>query len=311
MVLPVKTNDLFPWAAPRPRVARLPGAAALFAAILFGASPPAEAADDGTDGDYLSQWFDRVDKTQAEQPHWMTPMVTVTPRLEEEVRYDQNWQRLPHNGATLTNFDGGKGLELIPAERVEVLINAPPYQDRSWNGKTSPQVNGFGDWPFLTVKYRIAAENEQNGNYIVTAFLGASAPTGNDAFTNHQYVVTPTIAAGKGWGNFDVQSTLSYNVLTGRGASVAPVAPAVASNTAFQYHLGQYFWPEFEVNYSYWYEGERVGLHQVLLTPGVIVGRFPIYGRLKLVAGLGYQIAVTPTMPTYRNNLIATVRVPF
>src|SRR5438094_10670480 len=32
-------------------------------------------------------WFARVARAQATQPHWITPVV-VTPRLEEEFRYD-------------------------------------------------------------------------------------------------------------------------------------------------------------------------------------------------------------------------------
>ena len=47
-------------------------------------------------------------QTQAEQPHWMTPVATTTPRLEEEFRYDQFFEKLG-NGGTLDNFDGGKG----------------------------------------------------------------------------------------------------------------------------------------------------------------------------------------------------------
>ncbi|HEX2943327.1 MAG TPA: hypothetical protein VHO91_19900, partial [Rhodopila sp.] len=35
--------------------------------------------------DYFAHWFDRVRVAQASQPHWMTPLVTVTPRLEQEV----------------------------------------------------------------------------------------------------------------------------------------------------------------------------------------------------------------------------------
>jgi hypothetical protein len=46
-------------------------------------------------------------------------------------------------------------------------------------------------------------------------------------------------------------------------------------NTAFQYHFLQYFWPELEVNYEYWPNGEHQGLSQVLLTPGIIFGRLP------------------------------------
>ena len=33
-------------------------------------------------------WLDMVSASQAAQPNWMTPLVTVTPRLEQEFRYD-------------------------------------------------------------------------------------------------------------------------------------------------------------------------------------------------------------------------------
>ncbi|HKH80115.1 MAG TPA: hypothetical protein VKA03_00600 [Methylovirgula sp.] len=59
--------------------------------------------------DYFLHWCDRVHEAQATQPHWMTPLATVTPRLEEEIRYDQSFQQLG-NGAEVTNFDSGKGL---------------------------------------------------------------------------------------------------------------------------------------------------------------------------------------------------------
>jgi hypothetical protein len=36
---------------------------------------------------------------------------------------------------------------------------------------------GFGDWQFL-VKYRLAAANEEHGNYILTAFFPMSLSTG-------------------------------------------------------------------------------------------------------------------------------------
>jgi hypothetical protein len=71
---------------------------------------------------YFADWFDRVDKTQAEQPHWITPLATTTPRLEEEYRYDQLWQTNA-KGITTDNYEGGKGLELIPCEKVEVIFN--------------------------------------------------------------------------------------------------------------------------------------------------------------------------------------------
>jgi len=54
-----------------------------------GVSAPPETNASGVVEDYFADWFDRVEAVQASQPHWMTPLVTVTPRLEQEVRYDQ------------------------------------------------------------------------------------------------------------------------------------------------------------------------------------------------------------------------------
>jgi len=91
-------------------------------------SPPAESSSPSPAiVDYFRNWFVRVSKTQAEQPHWVTPLVTVTPRLEQELRYDQIWQSRP-NGQTLTSFGGGKGLELIPTEQIEVILGIPAWQ---------------------------------------------------------------------------------------------------------------------------------------------------------------------------------------
>src|SRR5215813_8723562 len=110
--------------------------------------------------DYFSNWFARVDKTKNEQPHWVTPVATTTPRLEEEYRYDQLWTVNAKSVAT-NNYDGGKGLELIPTEKVEVIFNIPPYLEHH-----NPKVqDGFGDVAFL-VKYRLLSENEEHGNYI-------------------------------------------------------------------------------------------------------------------------------------------------
>ena len=41
---------------------------------------------------FLDDYFARVARNQAEQPHWVTPVATVTPRLEQEFRYDIFWQ---------------------------------------------------------------------------------------------------------------------------------------------------------------------------------------------------------------------------
>jgi hypothetical protein len=70
--------------------------------------------------EFLSGWFDRSDRAKAGQPHWMTPVVTVTPRLEQEFRTDFVVQRTAA-GSELVNFGNSKGLELIPSEHVELI----------------------------------------------------------------------------------------------------------------------------------------------------------------------------------------------
>src|SRR6266516_2711346 len=72
----------------------------------------------------LDGWFARSDRAKADQPHWMTPVVTVTPRLEQEFRTDFVIEQT-RAGRDLVNFGNSKGLELIPSEHVELILNVP------------------------------------------------------------------------------------------------------------------------------------------------------------------------------------------
>lgn len=264
---------------------------------------PEEPSASDTIGSYSQNWFDRVSDTQAEQPHWITPLATVTPRLEQELRYDQSTES-PANGNTLNSYGGGKGLELIPSEKTEFIIGFPAWQSES----TYPQKNGWADQTFL-VKYRIISENEKKGNYILTAFMGMSVPNGSNDYSSHHYSFTPTIAFGKGWGNFDFQSTLSVTIPDNGSASTGTGTP-IQANTAFQYKISKIVWPEIELNYTLWPNGEHGTLNQLFLTPGLIIGRIPLWNRLGLTTGVGYQVSVT-NHPLVRNNLIFTIRLPF
>jgi hypothetical protein len=106
---------------------RFLGLVAAGGACIVASPALAQSASSVSDGiaGYFDHWFDRVNEAQESQPRWMTPLVTVTPRLEEEVRYDQFWEHLG-NGGSLQNYDGGKGLELIPTTTNEVILNLPP-----------------------------------------------------------------------------------------------------------------------------------------------------------------------------------------
>jgi hypothetical protein len=250
---------------------------------------------------YFSNWFDRVSRTQAEQPHWITPLATTTPRLEEEIRYDQLWQ-VNAKGVTTDNYDGGKGLELIPFRNVEVIFNAPPYLQHN-----NPAVqDGFGDVAFL-VKYRMLAANEEHGNYILTAFLGWSLPTGSHTNGALRAIITPTIAYGKGFGNFDVQGTFGVGLPV---ADTGLVGRNYAWNNTLQYRLFRKFWPEVEFNSTFFQDGKNDGQKQNFVTPGLILGRFHLWRRLGLTFGGGYQIATT-RFHTSNHNAILSVRLPF
>lgn len=280
----------------------------LFAAgiLLFTINPVRAQAQNSSqpapDHDFFATWFDMVSRTQAEQPHWVTPVATTTPRLEQEFRFDTFWQT-GNAGITTDNYGGAKGLELIPQKNIEVILVAPP----AYIVHNNPRVqDGFGDWSFL-LKYRVAAGNEEHGNYILTAFLQVTFPTGQYKNGSTNTIVTPTIAYGKGIGRFDVQGTFGVTIPTGNEAEIGRTFPW---NNAFQYHLSKKLWPEVEINSTHFMDGANDGKTQIFITPGILFGRFNVYKRLALTAGGGFQVASTH-FHTNNHNGILSVRFPF
>jgi len=279
----------------------------LFAALLLSSGVPCHAQDPanspaGTDPGYFADWFNRVDKTQGEQPHWATPLATTTPRLEEEFRYDI-LRQTNNAGITSQNYGNAKGLELIPAEHVEVILVAPP----AYIVHNNPAVkDGFGDWGFL-VKYRMLSSNEEHGNYILTAFFQTTFPTGQYKNGATNAIITPTIAYGKGFGQFDLQGTFGVTLPTGNEATIGHTYPW---NNTFQYRLHKKFWPEVEVNYTRYIDGANNGKTQVFLTPGMVIGRIHLWKRLAVTVGGGFQIAATQFHTNNRNGIFS-VRFPF
>ncbi len=117
---------------------------------------------------FFESWAKVSEAARAAQPHWITPLMTVTARIEQNIRYDQYAEHLG-NGADTNVFDGGKGIRLITSTTNEILISAAPYNERT---NVSHPASGWGDWPFLTVKQRLISANEESGNYVVSAFMG-------------------------------------------------------------------------------------------------------------------------------------------
>src|ERR1039457_3404271 len=261
---------------------------------------------------FIERYQARVSATQAEQPHWVTPLATVTPRLEQELRTDFVHQ-YNSKAFAIWNYGNSKGLELIPERHIEILINVPPFFNRS-NGES----DGFGDMSFNS-KYRFFARNEEHGNAIVTAFLGASIPTGKNGNGSCCAVVTPTLAVGKGIGLLALTMTAggSLPVSNARG-----LGHTIALNNAAQYRLAsggvqRFLCPEIEINANIYRGGANDGKETVLVTPGLVVGRIPLThakngepGRLGMTFGAGEQIALT-RFHTTNHNLIFTARLPF
>ena len=151
------------------------------------------------------------------------------------------------------------------------------------------------------------AANQEHGNYILTAFLGWSLPTGSYTNGALHAVITPTIAYGKGLGDFDVQGTFGIGLPV---ADTDLVGRTYAWNNAFQYRLFKKFWPEVELNSTFFQQGEHDGMKQNLVTPGLVIGRLHVWKRLGFTIGGGYQIATTHFHTTNHNGILS-VRFPF
>jgi hypothetical protein len=282
-------------------------ASLLYLALFFAIAPFATSqltSAHTQDSNIVERYQARVTATQAEQPSWVTPLVTVTPRLEQELRTDFIHQYNPKR-FVIWNYDNSKGLEFIPEKHIEIIINLPPYFYR-----TNGEKDGFGDMSFLA-KGRLYSRNEKHGNAIITVFLAATIPTSQSGNGSCCAVVTPTLAVGKGFGQ------LALPITNSRG-----LGHTITWNNAIQYRLsktglGRMVWPETEFNSSFYKGGPDDGDIQTFFTPGIIFGRIPLTqtadgkpGRLGLTFGAGEQIALTH-FHTYNHATVLTLRMPF
>lgn len=279
----------------------------LFLCVCFASLLPAKAQSNtpvpagGGISSFFSEWDARALRSQLDQPNWLTPVVTSTSRLKQEIRYDIDWQRNA-DGTTAENYGGSKGFTTIPIDRIEISINLPPYMIHH-------QANvhdGFGDFSFLS-KFRIVARNREKGDYALTAFLAVSFPTGSYKNGSLHPVITPTIAGGKGLGDFVYQGTFGSDLPS---AQTAILGRRLILNNAVQYRGWGKIWPELEVNSNFYSDGVNNGKKQVYLTPGISAGRFSIYKHLQLSTGAGVQIAVT-RFHSFTHQAVFTVRLPF
>lgn len=258
-------------------------------------------ANDKKKRSIFRSWLNMAAEIQARQPDWLSPLATTSGRLKNELRYDI-WEQPLTLGNRTYQFGGGKGLEFISSSRTQLLAGIPTYTLHSPNGAPG----GFGDVP-LMLKFRIASAERAEGNYLVTFILSATAPTGSHRYGAGDALVTPTLALGKGFGRFDVQSTFGANLPTGQ---TAKLGRQLQWNTAFQYHAAWKLWPELEVNSTFYKTGTNVGDKQVFLTPGLGFGRMRLGRGLRFSTAAGMQIAVT-RFHTYDHRWMFSERISF
>jgi hypothetical protein len=251
--------------------------------------------------DWVHSWMRKVDEVRASQPHFVSPIVTTHVLLVEQYRYDMSWQQDPVGATVTSNYGGSRGLEIIPATRLEVGISPPGYFVHQ-----SKIPDGFGDLSFQ-MKFRAFSATEGKGDYFVGFFLGGSLPTGTPPNGLGHTVLSPTFAAAKGIGPWDVQSTIGAN-LPATGTNL--LGRTTVFNTAVDYKIKGKLWPMLEQNSTFWSGGALDGKKQVFLTPGLVLGSFPLAERLHLTVGGGVQIAATQ-FHQYNHRWILSVRFPF
>jgi hypothetical protein len=255
---------------------------------------------------FFEKWQARTTQTQSKQPAWSVPLVAPYPMLIQVFRSDFTRQVTPARTPTW-NYGSSRGLNLVPGFNSEFDFYYPSYIQH--NSPTAE--NGFGDVGFL-YKYRILSANERQGNYLLSAQLTATIPTGSYSNGSTDAAVTPTLLGGKGFGRFNVISTLGGTLPTG---NTVKLGRSIAWNTVAQYHVGKWLWPEVESNATWFYGGKNDGKMQNFLTPGLTSSKFKFRpsderSRIGLCIGGGMQMA-TSRFHTYNHNLVFTGRLLF
>jgi hypothetical protein len=272
------------------------------AVVLVGSC--ISAAAQGQSAGLFTAWENRVRDTLSQQPSWPIPVVTASSGLLQVARFDLVRQIAPA-GTDTWNYDNTRGFNIVPWYKVEFDALPPPYIRHN-----SKAEDGFGDFSML-LKYRFAAANEAHGNYSVSFSVAGTLPTGSYKNGSLAATISPTVCAGKGFGRFDVQSTLGAALPAG---DTAKLGRPVVWNAVAQYHIGKLFWPEIESNATFYHGGTNGGRVQNFVTPGLMISKFKLEressNRLALVFGCGMQIATTQ-FHTYNHGLVLTTRMLF
>ncbi|MDD4933664.1 MAG: hypothetical protein PHO89_09405 [Methylacidiphilaceae bacterium] len=254
----------------------------------------------------LDHWREMTVASSKRQPQWVSPLITITPALLSQVRYDV-YDQTKSNGNKSWDFGNGKGISFLPLPALEVLIGLPQYlYTPTGEGLTGLRGENFA------IKGRILSAPEDQGNYVLSLYLGALSPTGTIPARepSDHWVWTPMILFGKGWGNFDMMLNLGTQYADGDNRNLATF---FLYSLALQYRIGRIS-PSVEIS-----SGPTItrflffGTPGLFVTPQLLLGPFPAGAGLSFSGGIGYQIALNQVslLEQYANALIVSFRMLF
>jgi len=97
-------------------------AATLIASNAFGQDRDSSHAQPPVKQSWYRKWRNAADRAKANQPDWLSPLVTTSGRLKDELRYDV-WRQPALEGNTAWQLGGNKGLEFVADQNISFSAN--------------------------------------------------------------------------------------------------------------------------------------------------------------------------------------------
>ncbi|VVM06951.1 hypothetical protein MAMC_01363 [Methylacidimicrobium cyclopophantes] len=254
----------------------------------------------------FDRWHEMTVASRNRQPQWVTPLITITPDLVQQVRYDV-YDQTKSSGNKSWDFGNGKGIDLLVAPTVQITVGLPQYLYSPAGGG----VSGLRGENFA-IKERILSSPENEDNFVLSVYLGALSPTGTLTARepSDHWVWTPMLLFGKGWGPFDMMINVGTQYADGDNRNLES---AFLYNLALQYRVGL-LCPSVEIS-----SGPTitrfldVGTSGLFITPQLLLGPFSAGKDVSFAGGIGYQIALNQVsvLEQYANAWILSFRMIF
>ena len=264
----------------------------------------AAAASQEKQRTFAQEFFAHNAKMTRLQPAMITPIAAADPRLIQYARFSVSHE-YTSSGAETVSYGNTRGGGLVVGNRFEFDWLPPAYIEHN----STSVKDGAGDTS-LVGKLRLVSGNAEHGNYDVAFLLARCFATGshkNGALTGS---FTPTIAAVKTFGKFDVVNAIGGTLPTSK---IATQGRTINWNVLAQMHATRHIWLEVENNATFYFAGSHDGKVQNFVTPGAFyVVRSSEWASTHpfFIVDAGMQMA-TSGFHTYNHNLIAETRLIF